>query len=183
MTKNALSFILIFLWILSSAAALFFTAFIQSYQGFTKKELVAIVRSTPLDSGVDGMRIELKLVRNGEIEKAREFMIRGDQWSIEGDILKWKDWLNFLGLHTMYKLTRVRGRYVDTQEEIRNIPTVYSLVGNEEDPVWRWLHKYGHKLPFVTAVYGNTVFTYPSEEKTYAVYVTTSGFMMQVEEK
>ncbi len=166
-----------------SAAALFFTAFIQSYQSFTKKELVAIVRSTPLASGVDGMRMELKLVRNGGIEKAREFMIRGDQWSIEGDILKWKDWLNFLGLRTMYNLTRVRGRYVDIQEEIRNTPTVYSLVDKEKDPVWRWLHKYGHKLPFVTAVYGNTVFTYPSEEKTYAVYVTASGFMIQVEEK
>jgi hypothetical protein len=72
---------------------------------------------------------------------------------------------------------------VDTQDEIQNTPTVYSLVENEKDPKWRWLHKYGHKLPLVTAVYGNTVFTYPSREKTYEVYVTTSGFMIQVEEK
>jgi hypothetical protein len=168
---------------LFSAAALFLTAFMQSYQSFTKKELVAIVHSIPLGRESGGMMMELKLVKNGRIESAQEFMIKGDQWSIEGDILKWKDWLNFLGLHTMYNLSRVRGRYVDTQEEIQNTPTVYSLVDKEKDPVWRWLHKYGHKLPFITAVYGNTVFTYPSEEKTYEIYVTTSGFMLQVEEK
>ncbi|MBI2486736.1 MAG: hypothetical protein HYW01_07235 [Deltaproteobacteria bacterium] len=159
------------------------TAFIQSYQSVTKKELVAIVRCTPLDSKIGDMRIELKFVKNGEIEKAQELIIKGDQWSIEGDILKWEDWLNLIGLHTMYKLTRVRGRYVDTLDEIQHAPTVYSLVENEEDPEWRWLYKYGHKLPFVIAVYGNTVFTYPSGERTYEIYVTTSGFMLQVLEK
>lgn len=181
--QNGFRFTLIVLWILFSAAALLLTAFIQSYQSVTKKELVAIVRCTPLDSKIGDMRIELKFVKNGEIEKAQELIIKGDQWSIEGDILKWEDWLNLIGLHTMYKLTRVRGRYVDTLDEIQHAPTVYSLVENEEDPEWRWLYKYGHKLPFVIAVYGNTVFTYPSGERTYEIYVTTSGFMLQVLEK
>jgi uncharacterized protein with PQ loop repeat len=181
--QNAFRFTLIVLWILFSAAALFLTAFIESYQSFTKKELVAIVRCTPLDSKMGDMRMELKFVKNGKIEKAQKLIIKGDQWSIEGDILKWDDWLNLLGLHTMYKLTRVRGRYVDTLDEIQHAPTVYGLIENEEDPEWRWLYKYGHELPFVIAVYGNTVFTYPSGERTYEIYVTTSGLMLQVLEK
>jgi hypothetical protein len=53
---------------------------------------------------------------------SRQFLIRGDQWMIEGDILKWDDWLNFLGLETRYRLTRVRGRYVSTQQETWKSP-------------------------------------------------------------
>jgi hypothetical protein len=181
--NNVFNFTLVLLWILFSAAALLLTAFTQSYQSLTKKELVALVRCTALHGTITDMRMELKLVTDGKIEEARQFIIKGDQWSIEGDILKWDDWLNFLGLHTMYKLTRVRGRYLDTLDEIRRTPTVYSLVEDEENPEWRWLHKYGHELPFVTAVYGNTVFTYPSAEKTYQVYVDTSGFVLRVSEK
>jgi hypothetical protein len=129
------------------------------------------------------MSMELNFVKDGRMGGAQGFLIKGDQWSVEGDVLKWEDWLTLLGLHTMYKLTRVRGRYLDTRQEIDNTPTVYSLVENQEDAEWRWLYKYGHRLPFVTAVYGNTVFTYPSREETFQIYVTTSGFMLQVMEK
>lgn len=166
----------------NAAAALFFTAFIHSYQSFTDKELVAVVRCTPSDK-MGEMSMELNFVKDGRMGGAHGFLIKGDQWSVEGDVLKWEDWLTLLGLHTMYKLTRVRGRYLDTRQEIHNTPTVYSLVENQEDAEWRWLYKYGHRLPFVIAVYGNTVFTYPSREQTFQIYVTSSGFMLQVVEK
>ena len=180
LSQNAFTFIFILFWISFSAAGLFFTAFIRSHQSFTNKELVAVVRCIPSDKKLGEMSMELKFVEDGQMGNGQAFLIKGDQWSIEGDILKWEDWLNFFGFHTMYKLTRVRGRYVDTRQEIHNPPTVYGLVENQEDPEWPWLHKYGHRLPFVTAVYGNTVFTYPSRKETFQIYVTTSGFMLQV---
>ncbi len=173
-------FALILIWILLSAAGLFLASFIQPYRSFTNKELVAVVRCKPSDNVTNTMQMELRLVKNGETEKEEAFVLKGDQWAIEGDILKWNDRLSFLGLHTMYRLTRVRGRYIDVQNEIQNTPTVYSLVKDEGTFNWRWLYKYGYKLPFVTAVYGNTVFTYPSKEDTYEIYVIASGFMVQV---
>lgn len=173
-------FALILIWIVFSAAGLFLASFIQPYRSFTNKELVAVVRCKPLDDKTNTMQMELRLVKNGETEKEGAFMLKGDQWAIEGDILKWDDRLSFLGLHAMYRLMRVRGRYIDVQNEIQNTPTVYSLVKDEGTPYWRWLYKYGYRLPFVTAVYGNTVFTYPSKEDDYEIYVTTSGFMAQV---
>lgn len=171
-------FTLILLWILLSAAALFLACFIQSYQSFTRKELVAVVRCMPLEDEINTMRMEIDFVDNPEISGIREFLLKGDQWAVEGDIIKWDDWANLLGIHTMYRLTRVRGRYLNVREEIKNAPTVYGLVENEED--WQWLYNYGPKLPFVTAVYGNTVFTYPSEKNTFEVYVTTSGFTVRI---
>lgn len=183
LTQHTFRFILVLLWILVSATTLFLSAFIQSYQSFTKKELTAIVRCVPLGDDVDAMQMELTFIKNGRIEDYGEFILKGDQWALEGNILKWRDWLNFAGLHTMYKLTRVRGRFVNIQDEISHSPSVYSLVKGEDDPKWRWLYKYGHKLPFVTAVYGNTVFTYPAKEKGYEIYVTTSGFMAQIQKE
>jgi hypothetical protein len=181
--QSAFIFALILIWIVFSAAGLFLTSFIQPYRSFTDKELVAVVRCKPLDDKTNTMQMGLRLVKDGKTEKEETFMLKGDQWAIEGDILRWDDRLNLLGLHAMYRLTRVRGRYIDAQNEIQNTPTVYSLVKDEGTPYWRWLYRYGYRLPFVTAVYGNTVFTYPSKEDTYEIYVTTSGFMAQAKGK
>jgi hypothetical protein len=180
--QSAFIFALILIWIMFSAAGLFVTSFIKPYRSFTNKELIAVVRCQPLDNGTNTMQMELRLAKNGDIVGRETFTLKGDQWAIEGDILKWDDRLNFLGLHAMYRLTRVRGRYIDIQNEIQNTPTFYSLARDEGTLNWRWLYKYGHKLPFVTAVYGNTVFTYPSKEDTYEIYVTTSGFIAKVGE-
>ncbi len=180
LTRNVFRFLVVFLWIAVSAAVLFLAAFIQSYQTFTKEELVAEVRCTPLDEGSKSMFLEISEVENGRKLRPREFVLNGDQWALEGDVLKWDDWLNFVGLHTMFKLTRVRGRFVDYEDEINEKPSVFSLVKSENDPKWRWLYKYGYQLRFVSAVYGNTVYTYPDKEKVYDVYVTTSGFIARV---
>ncbi len=181
-TQITVRFVSVILWIAVSAAVLFLAAFIQSYERFTHKELVAEVRAVPLDSRAGTLYLELTPIRDGKRQPVRSFEIHGDQWALEGDILKWDDWLNFLGIHTMYKLTRVRGRYLNVQDELAQEPSVYSLVAEQERPEWRWLYKYGHRLRFVDAVYGNTVYTFPSEEQVFEVYVTTSGFSVEVRE-
>jgi hypothetical protein len=124
------------------------------------------------------MTLELMTRASPTVASIGRYRLRGQQWTIEGHILKWDDWLNFLGLRTMYKLTRVRGRYLRAADEMNEPATVYSLVANEDAPRWRWLYEYGARLPFVQAVYGNTVFTFPSESKSFDIYVTTSGFMI-----
>jgi hypothetical protein len=173
---------LILLLISASIALLFLGAFIRSYTAFTQRELAAAVRCTTVPGTEDTMVLELAMPGAPTIAKTRRYLLRGQQWTVEGHILKWDDWLNFLGLRTMYKLTRVRGRYLRADDEMSKPATVYSLVPNEDDPAWRWLYEYGPHLPFVQAVYGNTVFTFPSEAKTFDIYVTTSGFMIAEKE-
>jgi len=62
---------------------------------------------------------------------------------IEGEILKWQNWLNFLGLSTRYRLTRLRGRYLNVEAEINKPRSVYSLVAQENNPLWRHLYQFG----------------------------------------
>ena len=175
---STLRLFLILLLIGAAGALLCVGAFIQSYTVFTQRELAAMVRCAPVPGTGDQMVLELAARGTPTTQQTRRYELRGQQWSIEGNILTWDPWLNFLGLRTMYKLTRVRGRYLRADDEANKPATVYSLVANEEDPRWRWLYLYGPRLPFVQAVYGNTVFTFPAEGKTFAIYVTQSGFMI-----
>jgi hypothetical protein len=175
---STLRLLLILLLISVSLAMLFLGAFIQSYTAFTQRELAATVHCTSVPGTGDTMILELVTHESPTLAHISRYRLRGQQWSVEGHILKWDDWLNFLGLRTMYKLTRVRGRYLRANDEMNKPATVYSLVANEDDPRWRWLYEYGARLPFVQAVYGNTVFSFPSETKTFDIYVTTSGFMI-----
>jgi hypothetical protein len=175
---STLRLLVILLLISASTALLLLGAFIQSYSNFTHRELAATVRCAPVPGTNDQMTLELMTPALPVVTKARRYLLRGQQWSVEGHILTWDNWLNFFGLRTMYKLTRVRGRYLRAEDEVNKPATAYSLVANEDDPRWCWLYEYGSRLPFVQAVYGNTVFTFPAEAKTFNIYVTTSGFMI-----
>ena len=180
---STLRLLLLLFLFAASLAMLFLGAFIQSYTSFTHRELAATVNCTAVPDTDDTMILELVTLESPQVALIRRYRLRGQQWTVEGHILKWDDWLNFIGLRTMYKLTRVRGRYLRAEDEMNKKATVYSLVANEEAPHWRWLYEYGARLPFVQAVYGNTVFTFPSETKTFVVYVTTSGFMIAEEKQ
>jgi hypothetical protein len=180
---STLRLLFILLVIAISAALIFLSAFIQSYTAFTHRKLVAMVHCIPVEGTKDEMVLLLMTFESPTVGYLSHHRLRGQEWAIEGHILKWDDWLNFIGRHTMYRLTRVRGRYVRAKDETTKPATAYSLVENEEDPQWRWLYEYGTRLPFVTAVYGNTAFTFPSETKIFRIYVTTSGFMIEEGER
>ncbi|UCG66264.1 MAG: hypothetical protein JSW12_04340 [Deltaproteobacteria bacterium] len=179
MVSSTLRLLLILLVIAVSAATVFLFAFLQSYTAFTHLERIGTVYCTPVPDSENDMILRLVMAESSTGGRIREYRVLGEQWVIEGHILKWDNWLNFLGVPTMYKLTRVRGRYLKAEDEASMPSTAYSLVPNEEDPFWVWLYQYGAHLPFVKAVYGNAAFTFPSTSKVFYLNATISGFMIQ----
>jgi hypothetical protein len=165
----------ILLWTSVFGMCLFLGFFLRSYHAFTYERPVSEIICEPLDAG-KASRITLIQYRP---RVSRQFLIRGDQWMIEGDILKWDNWLRFLGLDTRYRLTRLRGRYILTEQETREQPTVYSLARDENDPLWRYLYEYGHRMPFVSTVYGSAAFQLTGGRKSYLLYVSSSGFVVR----
>jgi uncharacterized membrane protein len=165
--------------ILAASAVVLFSAFLRSYHDFTQKEMVAIVECVPqTNNEFDFAMTVIPVVRQKQMEM-RSYPIKGDQWAIGGDILKWKDIVNFLGLHTMYRLDRVEGRYKLAEDAQTKQVSAYPLGQEQRGRYWSFLYKFGHKLPFVTAVYGNTVYMDPVFGEKFEIYVTTSGFMAQ----
>lgn len=153
---------------------LFLGFFFIAYHNFTDEITVATVQVEPISDKKCNLLIE-EFLQGDKINKYR-FEVIGDQWMIEGDILKWEDYMTFIGLDTRYRLNRVRGRFIKTDDEIKNQPTIHSLVEDEEDFLWNILYDIGHKLPFVNTVYGNAAFQLTDKPKKFEVFVTTSGF-------
>ena len=169
--------------IASGLMIMFLGAFVQSLTSFTRETLVAEVTCVEINETNKTMRIILVEKKGNQANIPREFFLVGDQWFIRGDIVKWDSWLSFLGLRTMYKLTRIGGYYADSRRENINPPTNYSLIPDEETPKWRWLYKYGYELPFINDVYGNSVYKYPQLNRVFKIYVTTTGFTIGTEDK
>lgn len=170
------SLMLIFLWIIFSIMIFFIGFFLQAYHAFTLEKPVAEVYVYPTDNSQTTIVDLTDYAVSGD-SRTRQFSLKGEQWILEGDILKWNDWLNFMGLETRYRLTRIRGRYLNTQDE-RTLPgSIYSLVPDETHPFWRYMYRYGSKMPFVSTVYGNAVFQDNAVGKRFLILVTNSGFI------
>jgi hypothetical protein len=173
----------IFLWAAVFGIVFFAGFFFQAYYAFNREEPIAKVSITPLPQEQKNL-VALELFGPKDKTEIRQFEISGDQWMLEGDILKWGKWINFLGVHTRYRLTRLRGRYIRLSDELTKPTEIYSLVEIEDHPVWGFLYRHGASLPFVSTVYGNAVFQSTEEPTTFLVYTTTSGFITRrIEER
>ncbi|RMI03608.1 MAG: hypothetical protein D6681_09610 [Calditrichaeota bacterium] len=152
--------------------------FLQAYQAFTLEKPVAEVQVLPTDQP-QTFRLELTQFLADNRQITNVFLIRGDQWMLEGDILKWDDWLTLLGFQSRYRFTRIRGRYLRTEDEINRPATIYTLVQNENHPVWRYLYDFGSRLPFVSTVYGTAVYQNSEEQRRFRILVSPSGFVVR----
>lgn len=177
-SKSLRNLVLIIIWTAALGMLMFMGFFFRAYHAFTLEELAAEITTEP---GTNPETTKITLTRYlPEGEKAeQEYFIRGDQWMIEGDILKWNNIVNFLGLHTRYRLTRIRGRYISSENEKQKNPTVYPLAKDENHPFWKYLYRYGHNFPLVSTVYGNAAYQLAEKSRHYKIYVSTSGFVVR----
>jgi hypothetical protein len=174
--KGVRNLVLLLLWLSIFGILMFGGFFMRAYHAFTMEQAIAEVRVEPAGSEQTS-RITLTQFISSDSQTVYQFLIRGDQWMLEGDILKWDNWLNFMGWQTRYRLTRIRGRFIDTEQEISESPTIFSLVERENDPLWRYLYKYGTSLPFVSSVYGNAVFQTSGDSSAFLITISSSGFI------
>lgn len=163
-------------------AVFLFGMFIQSVTTFTQKTLVAEVFCKQINKQERTMNLVVVKKQGREANTFKPYLVKGEQWFIQGDVIKWEDWANFLGLRTAYRLTRIGGSFTKPEDQSNLNPSNYSLIPLEETGYWEWLHKFGYKLPMINDVYGNASFKYASENKKYNVYVTTSGFSIETEQ-
>ena len=109
---------------------------------------------------------------NESTEESHFFKLSGDQWMIEGYIMRWSPSLRWLGAGSYYCVTRFVGRDVLYTGNV----TYYQIA--PENQLWRFLLKSGDKLPFVDAAYGIGAFQYPSKD-TFHLYINDTGFIIK----
>jgi hypothetical protein len=170
--------ILISLWTAVFGMILFLGFFLRSYYVFTLEKPVAEIMVEKTEQPNRSL-VTLHQNVTPDSQVVQKFMINGDQWMLEGDIIKWDSWLNFVGIHTRYRLTRIRGRYLQIEEEVEKTPSIFSLTEKESIPLWEYFYEYGHHFPFVSTVYGNAAFQTAKENKKFLIYISTSGFVIR----
>jgi len=159
---------LFFLILLLAGASMFsLSLFARTYSLLNNDKLIGTVTALKTESG-------LQMSYTDESTGAKHvFPLAGDQWMIQGYILRWKPFLRFLGAKPYYRVTRFSGRW-----ESADSTTVcnYQLV--KEPGYWGTLLRYGQKYPLIDAVQGIAAFQYP-DPNAYMVYITDAGFVLK----
>lgn len=152
----------------------------SDYSPFTQKDLVAEVRCFA-DEGSGGMVLRYTPITPGGPGPEEVYHLAGDQWAIGGEIVKWRPLVAFLGARTLYKVSRIEGRYLRAQDAVAGARTAFDVNGGPDPALLRWNEREG-TFPYslvVEAAYGNLSYDFPKPRAVYAVYVTPSGFQIE----
>ena len=118
-----------------------------------------------------GDNISMSFV-NEKSNDIKFFELSGDQWMVEGYIMRWSLSLRWLGAGSYYRIARFSSRSL-TEKDAKSI---YEIA--PENALWKFLLTHGEKIPFVDAAYGIAVFQYPSQD-TFYLYINDTGFILK----
>jgi len=178
--KRSLGFFSTLLLFLIVATVLLIFAVTRVYVSFSSHEKVAIVECyyRP-DFGENAFEVVLTQIVNGKYKEPESYIIRGQDWSLGGDILEWQSFMNVLGLKSMYRLTRLQGRYEDADDEMSQGLTAYALVEEEKSEFWEKLYDFAVKLPIIKSAHKNFVAAHPFFGDYFEIYVTPTGYTLE----
>ncbi len=146
---------------------------IQGYQALTYEHSIASVSITP--KGGQYFVAVVKLVNMPE----QFFHLAGDEVMFEANVLKWKPWSNILGLKTAFRLDRIRGRYVNIEDEKNKPMTLFPLTQDQSSDIAEWRDKY-QPLSFLLDVeHGSASFASADRKKSFNLMMTTNGLLLR----
>ncbi len=146
---------------------------IQGYQALTHETLIATVSIVPKQSQTFEAIVQL------ENRQPQTFQLSGDEVMFEANVLKWKPWSNILGLKTAYRLDRIRGRYLNIEDEKNKPSTLFSLNNNDSPDIAEWREQYQNLSFLLDVEHGSASFTSANQEKRFELMMTTNGLLLR----
>jgi len=166
--------------VLALAVVLLIMSLTRTYTAFTSHEVVATVKCrAAFGFGRDAFELIYTPIVDGAPGEEQSFILKGEKWSLGGDILEWQSYMNFIGLKSMYRLTRLQGRYDHAEDEMTKEQTAFPLTEPEQSEFWRMLFDLAVKIPFIKSAHQNFVSTYPYFGDSFDIYATPSGFTLE----
>ena len=149
------------------------TTAIQGYRALTYEEIAAEVKTEPR-----GDKKFIAHVRfcDGRIET---YELAGDELYVDAHILKWKPIVNVLGLHTVYELDRIAGRYRSIEDEKWKLRTVHRLSKDKPVNMFDLRRRYTFLKPILDAEYGSATFVNAHEGGEFEIRVSSSGLLLR----
>ncbi|MGD8780251.1 MAG: hypothetical protein PVH88_14950 [Ignavibacteria bacterium] len=146
---------------------------LQGYNALTREELAAEVQIEPMGNQKFAASFTF-----ADSSIAR-YIISGDEFYIDAHILKWHPVANIFGLHTLYQLDRVGGRYKKLFDEQSKERSIYSLSRNQYFDLFDLRKDYEFLSSFVDAEYGSGTFVNVKRVSKLNVMVSTTGLLIR----
>ena len=146
---------------------------IQGYRALTREEVAAIITVRPTTP----QRFEAAF----KFPDGREakYDLAGDEIYVDAHILKWKPFVNVLGLHTAYELDRVGGRYRALDQERSAQRTIYALRPDRPVDLFALRQRYALLSHLLDADYGSAAFVPVGNGAQLELRVSTSGLLIR----
>ena len=105
--------------------------------------------------------------------------LKGDQLYVDAHILKWKPWVNLLGLHTAYELDRVAGRYASLDDERDSLGRSPRSRRRSRFDLFDLRRRHAALAFLVDADYGSATFVDVRSPAVLEVRVSTTGLLVR----
>ena len=143
------------------------------YEALTREQTAALITVQP--TAARRFEAQVRFADGSE----RRFELAGDEIYLDAHILKWKPAANLLGLHTVYELSRIAGRYQKLDDERSAPRTVYSLAADKPVDLFRLRRLYPFLAPLLDAEYGSATFVMADRPAQFELRVSTSGLLIR----
>lgn len=147
----------------------------KGYRALTREVVAATIRTEPLAETPHRFRATVTMP-DGSLKM---FELAGDAVYVDAHVLKWRPVVNLLGLHTVYELDRIAGRYHALSDEQTRERTVFSLATEKPFNSFDLARRYWVLRPLVDAQYGSATFVQATMPATWEVRVSTTGLLVR----
>jgi hypothetical protein len=154
-------------------------AHLSAYTAFSARTRVAEVQCFELSP--KKLRLHLDpILGDGTRGPTEIYDLSGDEWTVGGDVLRFRPFLSALGLQTVFRISRVEGRFSDAEEARRQKPTAFD---READPLPVWLSLYRHSdhAPLrwlVDGAHGQSISQLPDRRAIFDIFIGKDGFVL-----
>jgi hypothetical protein len=145
----------------------------QSHRALTYEETAAVVRIDPL--GAKSFMAHFTFPDG----RVASYKLAGDELYVDAHILKWKPFVNILGLHTAYELDRVTGRYIDVKDELLSPRTVFPISQDKPLNMFNLRQRYFFLHKLLDAEYGSATFINSEKPAQFEIRVSTTGLLIR----
>jgi len=165
--KFVISLIFFLITLAFGTSFIYLSLLLQTFSRYTYEEKIGWVYA---EKAKKKMSVTFLHEKNNRLHWCN---LEGDQWMIEGHILRWSQFFRWLGVGSYYEVTRFSGRWEKPNDKKTTIHEIHP-----EGRLWKLFLKYGEKIPFVDAAYGIGAFQYPRQD-TFYVYINDTGFILR----
>ncbi len=146
---------------------------LHGYAALTHEEPVARISVRPI--GEQRFEARFRFVDGREAQ----YELSGDEIQVDARILKWKPFANLLGVHTLWTLDRVAGRYRSIEDERGGARTVHPLSSDPLVDLFSLRRRFATLAPLYDAEYGSASFVPADVPVQYELRVSTTGLLIR----